>query len=77
MTTKVKFSPGDESTAEDICKFLFDENRRLEKENEKLKEFFDKVMELTIDHDVIDDTAVVYPKDLSQAMEIIKPEWWK
>lgn len=50
-------------------------------ELEKLREFYRAVAKLTSDHDVLecgDDTyAVVFPRDLGEALAEVDPEWWK
>ncbi len=35
------------------------------------------VKELTINHDVLDDNAVVYPRDLGAALSRVDNEWYK
>lgn len=42
---------------------------------QKLQRFFSEVRELTINHDVLDDNAVVYPRDLGDALSRVDPHW--
>jgi hypothetical protein len=42
---------------------------------QKLQRFFSEVKELTINHDVLDDNAVVYPRDLGDALSRVDPHW--
>ena len=44
---------------------------------QKLQRFFSEVKELTINHDVLDDNAVVYPRDLGDALSRVDNEWYK
>lgn len=44
---------------------------------EKLETFFKEVANLTSNHDVHEDSAVVYPSKLGEALEKVDPEWWK
>jgi hypothetical protein len=41
----------------------------------KLRAFFREVAELTIEHDVEGDSAVVYPSKLGKALEKVDPNW--
>lgn len=41
----------------------------------KLQKFFSEVKDLTINHDVLDDHAVVYPRDLGDALSRVDPNW--
>jgi hypothetical protein len=50
-----------------------DESERLE----KLEAFFLEVAYLTSHHNVLDDSAVVYPRDLGIALSRVDPDWWK
>ena len=43
----------------------------------KLQRFFSEVKDLTINHDVLNDIAVVYPRDLGEALERVDNEWYK
>jgi len=40
------------------------------------KEFYTRVKYLTMNHHVLDDTAVVFPTDLAKALEKIDPHWY-
>ena len=42
-----------------------------------LEEFFRRVSVLTVDHDVLDDNAVVYPSKLGPLLEKVDPQWYK
>jgi len=44
---------------------------------EKLEAFFKEVAKLTLDHDVLDDHAVIYASKLGAALEKVDFEWWK
>lgn len=44
---------------------------------EKLERFFKEVASLAINHEVLEDTAVVYPFDLGEALSRVDPEWAK
>jgi hypothetical protein len=44
---------------------------------EKLEAFFKEVAKLTLDHDVVDDHAVIYASRLGAALEKVDFEWWK
>jgi hypothetical protein len=44
---------------------------------EKLKAFYEEVKNLTLNHAVVDDTAVVFPSDLGVALQRIDPTWYK
>jgi len=46
-------------------------------ELEKLRTFYKDVALLTIDHDVLHDSAVVYPSKLGPVLEKVDKEWWK
>jgi hypothetical protein len=47
-------------------------------EREKLLEkFVKKIAQLTLNHGVINDHAVVTARDLGDALETVNPEWWK
>jgi hypothetical protein len=43
----------------------------------KLRAFFKEVAELTSNHDVLQDNAVVYPSKLGDALERVDPEWFR
>jgi len=45
-------------------------------ELDKLKAFYEEVKSLTLNHAVVDDTAVVFPSDLGRALEKIDPTWF-
>jgi len=49
---------------------------QLKSENAKLKKFFRDVAHLTINHDVLSDSAVVYPSRLGPVLEDVDPQWW-
>jgi hypothetical protein len=42
---------------------------------QRLQRFFSEVKELTINHDVLEDNAVVYPRDLGDALSRVDPHW--
>lgn len=42
---------------------------------QRLQRFFSEVKELTINHDVLEDSAVVYPRDLGDALSRVDPHW--
>lgn len=42
---------------------------------QRLQRFFSEVKELTINHDVLEDHAVVYPRDLGDALSRVDPHW--
>lgn len=44
-------------------------------DKQKLEEFFREVAELTLNHDVLGDSAVVYPNKLGKALEKVDSEW--
>lgn len=44
---------------------------------ELLEVFFLEICRLTVDHDVINDHAVVYPRDLGDALMRVDKEWWR
>lgn len=44
---------------------------------EQLKTFYKEVAKLTINHNVLNDNAVVYPSDLGPALEKIDPYWFE
>ena len=44
---------------------------------QKLQRFFSEVKELTINHDVLDDNAVVYPRDLGEALSRVDDNWFE
>ena len=46
-------------------------------DHEKLEAFFKAVAKLTVDHDVIGDTASVKPNKLGQELAKVDEEWWK
>ena len=43
----------------------------------KLEAFYKAVAQLTFDHDVIGDSAVVFPSKLGEELERVDPEWYK
>lgn len=44
---------------------------------EKLKKMYREVSDLTLHHDVLNDTAVVYPNKLGSVLEKVDNEWYK
>jgi hypothetical protein len=42
-----------------------------------LEVFFREVAELTLNHDVLNGNAVVYPRKLEESLKKVEPEWWK
>jgi len=42
----------------------------------KLKEMYKDVCGLTVNHDVLDDNAVVYPSKLGPVLEKVNPNWY-
>lgn len=44
---------------------------------EQLKTFYKEVAKLTINHNVLNDNAVVYPSDLGPVLEKIDPYWFE
>lgn len=44
---------------------------------EKLKVFFKDVAHLTMNHQVLEDNAVVFPSDLGPVLEKVDKEWWR
>jgi len=42
-----------------------------------LDNFFKEVRDLTLNHDELDDAAVVYPSKLGVALEKVNKDWWK
>jgi hypothetical protein len=43
---------------------------------QKLEAFYRAVAELTVNHDVIGDSAVVFPSKLGKELEKVDPEWY-
>lgn len=43
---------------------------------EKLKEMYKEVCELTANHDVLNDNAVVYPSKLGTVLEKVDSQWY-
>lgn len=43
---------------------------------EKLKTMYHEVCQLTLNHDVLNDTAVVYPSNLGPILEKIDKKWY-
>jgi hypothetical protein len=43
----------------------------------KLERFFKEVADLTVEHEVIADTAVVYPSALGESLSRVDPEWYQ
>lgn len=41
-----------------------------------LENFFREVVQLTLNHEVIGDNAVVFPSELGKALTKVDPEWW-
>jgi hypothetical protein len=44
---------------------------------EKLKTMYHEVCQLTLNHDVLNDTAVVYPNKLGPVLEKVNDQWYK
>jgi hypothetical protein len=42
----------------------------------KLKQLYVDVCELTINHNVLEDCAIVYPSDLGTVLEKVDSKWW-
>ena len=42
----------------------------------QLKEMYREVCDLTLNHDVLNDTAVVYPSKLGPVLEKVNKEWY-
>lgn len=42
-----------------------------------LQDFYDEVRQLTVNHDVENDTAVVYISKLGRALSRVDPKWWE
>ena len=42
----------------------------------KLKEMYKEVCNLTLNHDVLNDTAVVHPSKLGPVLEKVNKEWY-
>lgn len=42
----------------------------------KLKEMYKEVCNLTVNHDVLEDCAVVYPDKLGPVLEKVNPSWY-
>lgn len=42
----------------------------------KLKEMYKEIQQLTINHNLAEGYAVVYPNDLAKALKIVKEDWW-
>lgn len=43
----------------------------------KLKEMYREVCNLTLNHDVLNDAAVVYPSKLGPVLEKVDQQWYK
>lgn len=43
----------------------------------KLKEMYKEVCDLTVNHDVLNDHAVVYPSKLGPVLEKVEQYWYK
>jgi len=43
----------------------------------KLKEAYKEICNLTVNHDVLNDTAVVYPSKLGPVLEKVDQYWYK
>lgn len=43
----------------------------------KLKEMYKEVCNLTVNHDVLNDHAVVYPSNLGPVLEKVDPQWFQ
>lgn len=44
---------------------------------QRLNDFFDEVVNLTINHNVLHNNAVIYANRLGAALEKVDPDWWK
>ncbi len=44
---------------------------------DKLKEAYKEICNLTVNHDVLNDHAVVYPSNLGPLLEKVDPQWFK
>lgn len=44
---------------------------------DKLKTMYHEVCQLTLNHDVLNDTAVVYPNKLGSVLEKVHDQWYK
>ena len=42
----------------------------------KLEAFFQEVAQLTLNHDVLGDSAVVFPSKLGKALVKVDEQWW-
>lgn len=43
---------------------------------DKLKQMYSEVCDLTLNHDVVNDTAVVYPSKLGPVLEKVNVNWY-
>lgn len=43
----------------------------------KLKEAYKEICNLTVNHDVLNDNAVVYPSNLGPVLEKVNPKWFE
>lgn len=48
-----------------------------EVELELLREFYNEVCELTVQHDAENDAAIVYVDKLDKALSRVNPKWWE
>jgi hypothetical protein len=44
---------------------------------QKLKDFYKEVCKLTLHHDILNDSAVVYPSKLGPMLEKVDQQWYK
>ena len=59
------------------CEYLQVRLQKADAELAKLREFYRDVARMTLHHDVLGESAVVYPSNLGVALAKIDPEWWK
>lgn len=62
----------EDMAAEAVCA----DRNIVEKELETLRAFYTSVVKLTVNHDCIDDNAVVYPRDLDKELSEVNPNWY-
>ena len=48
-----------------------------QQELELLRKFYDEVRNPTVNHDVENDTAVVYISKLGKALSLVNTNWWE
>jgi hypothetical protein len=44
---------------------------------DKLRKAYKKICYLTVNHDILDDRAVIYPSNLGPILETVDPEWFE